>query len=121
MTLYRSIKYNFRKYRDLAFWLIADLFFAVLGFCCYVASKTLLTTIPQWSTLTITYLLLTCGIICSAKYLFRLWSNLRLPRHYYYYWHVKTRITVTLIVSLIYIHTTVCWVFEAIGYSLYTF
>ena len=117
MTLYRSIKCNFKKYQSLAFWLIADLFFAVLALCGYVVGKVVCATIAQW----LTYLCLTCAIICSAIYLFRLGSNLKLPRHYYYYSHVKAQITVTLIVSLIYIHTTVCWVFEAIGYSLYTF
>ena len=117
MALYILIKCNFMKYRDLVFWLIADLFFAVLAFCGYVVGKVVCATIPQWST----YLCLTCAIICLAIYLFRLWSNLRLPRHYYYYWHFKTRITVTLIVFLIYMHTTVCWVFEAVGCSLYTF
>ena len=114
MTLYILIKYNFMKYRDLAFWLITNLFFAVLVFCGYVVSKVVCATTPQW----LTYLCLTCAIICSAIYLFRLWSNLRLPRYYYY---SKTRITVMLIVFLIYMHTTVCWGFEAVGYSLYTF
>ena len=117
MALYILIKCNFMKYRDLAFWLIADLFFAVLAFCGYVVGKVVCATITQW----LTYLCLTCAIICSAIYLFRLRSNLRFPRHYYSYLHIKALLTVTLIVFLIYMHTTVCWVFEVIGYSLYTF
>ena len=117
MGLIRSIKYTFSKHGYLVFELILSLLFTVSNFGLYIASKVLLTVIPQW----LMGLLLICAIFYLLVHSFNLWGYLRLPRHYFYHSHVKLRIAGLLTNVLILVLVVVCWLFEIFGYPLYVF